>query len=707
MRIRFPHACRIDCELCRGTTSMDADVLPAIFQHARQSGQGRVYVQGRHLPLDPQLEEVVRLARTCTLQVALIEDDVGSALPAAAESLRRFGVAAVYLSFPPLASKEPPPQPPAEWKERLRVLITLERGGQLVAGTHMVLTAASAVQMPALLRMQAHLSIRELLVSESRATGSPVPPLAPAAATVVEQIWLAATTKEVSLRVIGFEATRYVNPVAGEPAPTCDSALIELLRNDMALPAPRAGIRMLGRDGRGNGLKKLAKTPEALRGLALELAARKTPVIDLPHCLGGTQLAVPEPASFLKAEACGACAFDDRCAGTAPALTFASAAAWQSALRPLPTWYNFRRSPHVLVIPSQERDPVMSVSTLPALAITLQARGVDAELVSPWTSMWDPHVLPPPGSTDYQPDWTGMSGVESWLETHDLRRIDLVITSDLATARFILGLGLLAAQARVVVTDFHMLQGMNETVSGLLAPGARAAEGGWWPSPQLILESAFPGYVKLYQNYGVPLEQIAWRPFPLYPGHFPPGGDVHACATIFSGGEHLRDLDTLIAATERLPADVHVVDLYAFGEPFAGNAHLRHCGYVIPQGFYNAIAKSRFVVLPLLEDRNCAAGITVMAMALMAGRPVVASSIAAVRDYIEHGVQGLLVPPGDPDALAAAITRLDTDRALLSALAAGARAAGQQLSTDRWADEIMSGGAPLVPIHRSSGWRNW
>jgi glycosyltransferase involved in cell wall biosynthesis len=210
----------------------------------------------------------------------------------------------------------------------------------------------------------------------------------------------------------------------------------------------------------------------------------------------------------------------------------------------------------------------------------------------------------------------------------------------------------------------------------------------------------------LYTNYGVPTENVAWRPFALYPGHFAPGPDVNECRVIMSGGNHLRDLQTLRLATERLPGGVHPVLLYDQGEPFEGNAHLLYEGHVPLRSFYHAIAHSRFVVVPLRDEVHRAAGVTVMAMALLAGRPVVASSIAATRDYIQDGTEGLLVPPGDPDALADAIARLDGDATLLSRLAIGARETGRRLTTEYWADQIVSG-RPLHPVWTPHGWRSW
>jgi glycosyltransferase involved in cell wall biosynthesis len=55
-------------------------------------------------------------------------------------------------------------------------------------------------------------------------------------------------------------------------------------------------------------------------------------------------------------------------------------------------------------------------------------------------------------------------------------------------------------------------------------------------------------------------------------------------------------------------------------------------------------------------------------------RPVVASAVAAIPSAVRDGVTGVLVPPRDPVALAAALTGLIDDRARRHALGLGARA---------------------------------
>jgi glycosyltransferase involved in cell wall biosynthesis len=59
---------------------------------------------------------------------------------------------------------------------------------------------------------------------------------------------------------------------------------------------------------------------------------------------------------------------------------------------------------------------------------------------------------------------------------------------------------------------------------------------------------------------------------------------------------------------------------------------------------------------------------------MAAGRPIVATTVGAAVELIEHGTHGLLVPPGDASRLADAIGRLMSDRPLAARLGEAARA---------------------------------
>ena len=61
--------------------------------------------------------------------------------------------------------------------------------------------------------------------------------------------------------------------------------------------------------------------------------------------------------------------------------------------------------------------------------------------------------------------------------------------------------------------------------------------------------------------------------------------------------------------------------------------------------------------------------------AFAAGVPVIASALGGMASTVEHGVNGLLVPPGDEMALRAAVAAIAGDPTLAARLRVGARAA--------------------------------
>jgi glycosyltransferase involved in cell wall biosynthesis len=70
--------------------------------------------------------------------------------------------------------------------------------------------------------------------------------------------------------------------------------------------------------------------------------------------------------------------------------------------------------------------------------------------------------------------------------------------------------------------------------------------------------------------------------------------------------------------------------------------------------------RASLVALPYLS----AASSGVLTTAYVFGKPVVASNISGLSEYVEDGVTGLLVPPSDEEQLASAIVRLLSNKAL-------------------------------------------
>jgi glycosyltransferase involved in cell wall biosynthesis len=73
----------------------------------------------------------------------------------------------------------------------------------------------------------------------------------------------------------------------------------------------------------------------------------------------------------------------------------------------------------------------------------------------------------------------------------------------------------------------------------------------------------------------------------------------------------------------------------------------------------------------LPDDRDGIPNVLVEAMA--AGTPVIASAVSGIPELVEHEVNGLLVEPEDPEALADTLLRLHEDPALGRALADSGR----------------------------------
>lgn len=104
------------------------------------------------------------------------------------------------------------------------------------------------------------------------------------------------------------------------------------------------------------------------------------------------------------------------------------------------------------------------------------------------------------------------------------------------------------------------------------------------------------------------------------------------------------------------------------------------------------LAAADAVAVPSVRDeRGNVDGLpNVLLEALAAGRPVVATRIAGIPDVVEDGRNGILVPAGDPAALADALGHVAADRGLRERLGAEAKRSAGALSWPTHGERLLA-----------------
>jgi phosphatidyl-myo-inositol alpha-mannosyltransferase len=92
----------------------------------------------------------------------------------------------------------------------------------------------------------------------------------------------------------------------------------------------------------------------------------------------------------------------------------------------------------------------------------------------------------------------------------------------------------------------------------------------------------------------------------------------------------------------------------------------------------------------------------VLTEAFAAGTPVIASNIAGYSDVVSDGVDGLLVPPGDPQRLAEELQRAHHEPARLAAMGEAARRSAQRYAWPRVADQVTEVYERAIAVPRPS-----
>lgn len=220
-----------------------------------------------------------------------------------------------------------------------------------------------------------------------------------------------------------------------------------------------------------------------------------------------------------------------------------------------------------------------------------------------------------------------------------------------------------------------------------------------WGRPIIVPSEALARY--LVARFGIPRERLRLVPRGVHLDEFqfqPPRPSSRGPwrVGLFGRFSPIKGHDVALRACARLVQQGQPVRLCLAGDAIGSPRHralesvvasLRLTDHVewlgVRQDVPELIASVDVVLVPSIYPESFGRGI-IEAQAV--GRPVVASRIGALPELIEDGTTGLLVPPNDDAALAAAIQRFFADTALRERCAAEGR---RRVETNWTADQMV------------------
>jgi hypothetical protein len=157
---------------------------------------------------------------------------------------------------------------------------------------------------------------------------------------------------------------------------------------------------------------------------------------------------------------------------------------------------------------------------------------------------------------------------------------------------------------------------------------------------------------------------------------------------VFAGGNSLRDYRPLVAAAGELDEPVFLATKL-LDQPLPANVTAEP---VPEERFFDLLRNARAVVVPLADRNDRTAGQQTYLNAMVLGKPTIVTDCPGVREYVEDGRTGILVPPGDSRAMEKALRWvLDADNAAAVAeMGAAAKAdARSRFSPERFAQSML------------------
>lgn len=141
---------------------------------------------------------------------------------------------------------------------------------------------------------------------------------------------------------------------------------------------------------------------------------------------------------------------------------------------------------------------------------------------------------------------------------------------------------------------------------------------------------------------------------------------------VLAAGRSFRDYDTLLRAIAGTNIGLLIVGGYGVTARYGGVANVETREDIAVSELCDLMLKARAIIIPL-QYRAISTGQSVLLQAMALGKAVIATRTAGTIDYIDHMVDGLLVPPGDVAKLKEALLLLWNNKVLCRDLGAKAR----------------------------------
>ncbi len=188
-------------------------------------------------------------------------------------------------------------------------------------------------------------------------------------------------------------------------------------------------------------------------------------------------------------------------------------------------------------------------------------------------------------------------------------------------------------------------------------------------------------------EFGIPREKLKFFPFHTT-------CEVYDCQVekrdyIFSGGNWDRDYKTLADAVKGLKMKTIIAtNNISLLKGIELPENIEVISATDPQ-FFQLLAGSGMVILPMRGGLLHSGGQQTFLNAMYWGKPVIVTDPEGAKDYIENGITGILVKPGEPVALRKAILYLLENPEEANKMGEKAKRKVQDLTTERFFQGIL------------------